>query len=325
MKILVVGAGAIGGYYGARLIQAGADVTFLVRPKRAAALAERGLQVHSPLGDFAGPVRTIDAASLRPDYDLILLSCKAYDLDAALDDIEGAVGEQAPTENTGMAGPRTADPHILPFLNGVGVYDQLDARYGKDRVIGGVSYIATMLDAQGSIRHLANTDVVIVGARTDAATRKAEAFHALITQSPGVRTLSTDIEQALWNKWMMLACGALMNCLMRGTIGDILGTQDGARLMHQAIAECLSVAKAEGHPLPREEVRKLEERLLDVNSKWAASMMRDIAQDAPRLESQAIVGDLITRATRHGIDVPLIRASYCHLQVYARQQAAPVS
>ncbi|WP_233237894.1 ketopantoate reductase family protein [Bordetella sp. LUAb4] len=308
MKILVVGAGAIGGYYGARLIQAGADVTFLVRPKRAAALAERGLQVHSPLGDFSGHVRSINAASLQPDYDLILLSCKAYDLDAALDDIQGAVGEHT--------------PHILPFLNGVGVYDQLDARYGKDRVIGGVSYIATMLDAQGDIRHLANTDVVIVGARTDAAAAKAQAFHTLIAQSPGVRTLSTDIEQALWNKWMMLACGALMNCLMRGTIGDILGTQDGARLMHQAIAECLSVAKAEGHPISREEVRKLEERLLDVNSKWAASMMRDIAQGAPRLESQAIVGDLITRATRHDIDVPLIRASYCHLQVYARQQAA---
>lgn len=310
MKILVVGAGAIGGYYGARLIQAGADVTFLVRPKRAAALAERGLRVHSPLGDFSGPVRTINAASLQPDYDLVLLSCKAYDLDAALDDIQAAVGERT---------------RILPFLNGLGVYDQLDARYGKDRVIGGVSYIATMLDAQGDIRHLAATDVVIVGARSAAGAATAQAFHALVTQSPGARTLATDIEQALWNKWMMLACGALMNCLMRGTIGDILATQDGARLMHQAIAECLSVAKAEGHPLSRDEVRKLEERLLDVNSKWAASMMRDISQDAPRLESAAIVGDLITRATRHDIDVPLIRASYCHLQVYARQHAATAS
>ncbi|OWT80801.1 MULTISPECIES: 2-dehydropantoate 2-reductase [unclassified Achromobacter] len=319
MKILVVGAGAIGGYYGARLIQAGADVTFLVRPKRAAALAERGLRVHSPLGDFSGQVRTITASALQPDYDLVLLSCKTYDLDAALDDIQGAFGERTPTDGSRAAGPRTAAPYILPFLNGLGVYDQLDARYGKDRIIGGASYIATMLDAQGDIRHLANTDVVIVGARSEAGATTAQAFHALITQSPGMRSLATDIEQALWNKWMMLACGALMNCLMRGTIGDILATQDGARLMHQAIAECLSVAQAEGHPLSREEVRKLEERLLDVNSKWAASMMRDISQDAPRLESAAIVGDLITRATRHGIDVPLIRASYCHLQVYARQ------
>ncbi|MFC4276635.1 2-dehydropantoate 2-reductase [Achromobacter aloeverae] len=310
MKILVVGAGAIGGYYGARLIQAGADVTFLVRPARADLLARQGLRVHSPLGDFSAPVHAITRAALRPEYDLVVLGCKAYDLPAALDDIQPAIGAQT---------------RILPFLNGLGAYDQLDARYGRDRVIGGVSYIATMLDAQGAVRHLAATDVVIVGARTQAGAGAAQRFHALISSSQGVRTLSVDIMQALWNKWVMLASGALMNCLMRGTIGDILSTQDGARLMHQAIAESLSVARAEGHPLPEEDVRKLEARLLDVDSTWAASMMRDIANGAPRLESQAIVGDLIARAERHGIDVPLIRASYCHLQVYARQRANAVS
>ncbi|ALM82418.1 2-dehydropantoate 2-reductase [Bordetella sp. N] len=310
MKILVVGAGAIGGYYGARLIQAGADVTFLVRPKRAELLAAQGLRVHSPLGDFSGQVPTVTAAALTPIYDLILLSCKTYDLDAALQDIDPAVG------------PHTC---ILPFLNGLGVYDQLDSRYGKDRVIGGVSYIATMLDAQGEIRHLANTDVVIVGGRGEANSALAERFHALVAQSSGVRTLSANIEQALWNKWMMLAAGALMNCLMRGTIADILATQDGAGLMHQAIGECLAIARAEGHALAPDDVRKLEERLLDVNSQWAASMMRDIAQGAPRLESAAIVGDLITRAARHDIDVPLIRASYCHLQVYARRHGMAAS
>lgn len=305
MKILIVGAGAIGGYYGARLLEAGADVTFLVRPRRAAQLREQGLQVKSELGDFTGPVRTVQSAGLAAGYDLVLLSSKTYDLDAALRDI-------APAMDNSTA--------ILPFLNGMSVYDTLDARYGRDRVLGGVAVIATMLAQDGSIRHLGTQDIVQVGARSQAAHPLAQAFHALISQSPGNRVLSPDIEHALWVKWTMLASGALMNCLMRGTLADILSTRDGRALMKQAMAECLAVAAAEGHVLSGDDVQRLETRLLDATSTWAASMMRDIAQGAPRLEADAIVGDLIVRAERHGVEVPLIRTSYCHLQVYAHQR-----
>jgi 2-dehydropantoate 2-reductase len=120
----------------------------------------------------------------------------------------------------------------------------------------------------------------------------------------------------------MLASGALMNCLMRGTIADILSTRDGRALMTQAMEECLSVAAAEGHALSDEDKQRLGARLLDATSTWAASMMRDIAQGAQQLEADAIVGDMIVRAERHGLAVPLVRASYCNLQVYARQRQA---
>jgi len=305
MKILVVGAGAIGGYYGARLIQAGADVTFLVRAKRAAALAADGLQVRSELGDFHAPVNTVLREDLKPVYDLILLSCKTYDLHAAMDDITPAVG------------PTTA---ILPFLNGLWVYEQLDARFGRARVLGGVSYIATMLDSAGVIQHFGPTDVVVVGDRSATPRQLAANFHALISQSAGARSLSTQATHALWNKWVMLSTGAVMTCLMRGNVADILATQDGEALMRQALAESLAVAEAEGHALSPEEVKNIEARLLDTKSGWAASMMRDIAQQAPRLEADAIVGDMIVRAERHQLAVPMFRVAYCHLQVYARQQ-----
>ncbi|NIG77919.1 2-dehydropantoate 2-reductase [Klebsiella sp. Ap-873] len=304
MKILVVGAGAIGGYYGARLIQAGADVTFLVRPKRAELLAKQGLRLESSLGDFNAPVNTVTRDSLRPDYDLILLSCKTYDLQAAIEDITPAVG------------PSTA---ILPFLNGLSVYDELDARFGRDRVLGGAAYIATTLNANGEIKQMGAADQVVVGARSPATLDVAKAVYALLASSAGGRALSDNIMQALWNKWVMLASGALMNCLMRGTVGDIMATQDGETLMKQAISESLSVAAAEGYALPQEEITSIETRLLDPQSAWAASMRRDIASNAPRLEGDAIVGDMITRATRHGLNVPLYRAAYCHLQVYAHQ------
>jgi len=306
MKILVVGAGAIGGYYGARLIQAGADVTFLVRPKRAALLAANGLQVTSEWGDFNGPVNTVQREDLQPIYDLILLSCKTYDLADAIEDIDPAVG------------PKTA---ILPFLNGLSVYDQLDARFGRDQVLGGVSYIATLLDNNGVIRHLIPADIVTFGARSSAHRPLVDDFYALISQSPGSRNLSLNISQALWNKWVMLATGALMNCLMRGSISDILSTDDGETLMRQALAESLSVAAKEGFILAPDEIQRIEARLLDTQSAWSASMMRDITQNAAKLEADAIVGDMIVRAKRHGLAVPLYRAAYCHLQVYAHQHA----
>lgn len=305
MKILVVGAGAIGGYYGARLVQAGADVTFLVRAKRAAALAADGLHVRSELGDFHAPVNTALRENLKPGYDLILLSCKTYDLPTAIEDIAPAVG------------PATA---ILPFLNGLSVYELLDARFGRSRVLGGVSYIATQLDSAGVIQHFGPTDVVVVGERSPETRQQAADFHALIAQSAGARSLSPQITHALWNKWVMLGTGALMTCLMRGTVAEILATQEGEALMRQALAESLSVAAAEENALAPEEIQRIEARLLDANSAWAASMMRDIAQQAPRLEAQAIVGDMIVRAERHGLAVPLFRVGYCHLQVYARQQ-----
>lgn len=312
MKILVVGAGAIGGYYGARLLQAGADVTFLVRPGRAAALAADGLRVRSPLGDFDGPVVTVARDGLAADYDLVLLSCKAFDLEAALEDIGPAMQGRAA---------------VLPFLNGLAVYDRLDARFGRDRVLGGAAYVAVILDPQGVVCHLSDADVVIVGARSDAAAAAAaataRAFHGLIARSPGERTLSTDMEQALWNKWVMLATGALMTCLMRGTVGAILATRDGEALMKQALAECLAVAAAEGMRLPAPDVQRLQARLLDRQSGWAASMMRDIAQGAGRIEAQAIVGDMCARAQRHGVDAVLLRTAYCHLQVYEASVSGP--
>jgi 2-dehydropantoate 2-reductase len=150
MKILVLGAGAMGGYYGARLIEAGADVTFLVRPGRAQALEREGLAVRSELGDFHRPVRTVQAGEVDAQYDLVLLACKAYDLDDAIAAISPAVGR-------GTA--------ILPLLNGLSAYDRLDHRFGRERVLGGVSYIATTLAADGTVLHAGRMDRLVVGPR----------------------------------------------------------------------------------------------------------------------------------------------------------------
>ncbi|QQX86606.1 2-dehydropantoate 2-reductase [Cupriavidus necator] len=305
MKILVLGAGAIGGYYGARLIEAGADVTFLVRAARATRLAESGLIVRSELGEFRQSVKTVVSATVRPEYDLILLTCKGYDLELAMDAIAPAVGP---------------DTGILPFLNGVSVYDRLDARFGRRRVLGGVARIATMLERDGAIAHYGSLDSVTVGARNPSQQQQVEELHAIFAQTPSSCAISDNIEQALWDKWMMIASAALMTCLMRGTVAEICRTQDGKALMNRAMAECAGVAAKEGYPLPEPVRAQMEARLLDASLNWMASMARDIALGASRLESDNIVGDLVRRAKAFGLDAPIAQAAYCHLQVYEAKQ-----
>lgn len=305
MKTLVLGAGAIGGYYGARLMEAGADVSFLVRPRRAAHLAAQGLVVRSDLGSVRAPVKTVEHAQSSDSYDLVLLACKGYDLESAMDAI-------APAAGNGAA--------VLPLLNGLSAYDKLDARFDRDNVLGGVAYIATMLEKGGDIVHYGANDKFVVGARTEAKRGLARQLHSLMAKSPGVRSLSEAIDQELWDKWVMLASGAAMTCLMRGTVGDIMRTDAGQALMSQAMGECRAVASASGQALSDETVKQMEARLLDKTSEWAASMMRDIAQGATRLEAADIVGDMIRRAGDLGQDVSLLRAAYCHLQVYEAQQ-----
>ncbi|MEM5425256.1 ketopantoate reductase family protein [Paraburkholderia ferrariae] len=305
MKILVLGAGGMGGYYGARLIEAGGDVTFLVRPARADSLAQQGLRIRSELGDFCRPVKTVVAGDMDSSYDLVLLTCKTYDLDSAMDNIAPAAEGRA---------------RILPLLNGLSAYDYLDKRFGKRRVLGGVSYIATTLTADGSILHTGRADKLVLGARTTEQDALVTDIHALLSRAAGVRELSTSIEQELWNKWVMIAAGALMTCLMRGTVGDILKARDGRRLMEQAIDECSAVAALCGHTLPEQVSADMRSRLMDDTSSWEASMMRDIAQGAHRIEADAIVGDLIARVAHTGRDLPLSRIAHCHLQVYQGRQ-----
>lgn len=301
MKILILGAGAIGAYYGARLIEAGADVTFLVRPKRAEALAASGMTVRSELGNFDGPVQTVLEADVKPEYDLVLLACKTYDLDAAMQTIASAVGETTV---------------ILPFLNGMLAYDKLDARFGRRRIAGGIAYVATMMEPSGTIRHLGKNDAVIVGSRSDEQEASVSAFSGLIARTHGLRRRSANIEQELWDKWVMIASGAMMTTLMRAPVGSIVKTSHGSELMRQAMNECRAVADHAGHATPPESVARMENLLLDPHSTWLASMMRDISQGAARLEHDDIVGDIIDRSARSGLAAPLARIAYCHLQAY---------
>jgi 2-dehydropantoate 2-reductase len=310
MRILVVGAGAIGGYFGGRLIEAGRDVTFLVRPRRAAELASTGLTIKSAAGNLTVPAPpTILADKLKDHFDLILLSCKAYDLDGAIDSFAPAVG------------PATA---ILPLLNGMRHLDILEARCGGQAVLGGQCYIAATLDENRAIVHL-NTDHELSFGERDG--NRSDRIGAIAGEMAGVlfkARASEQILQEMWEKWVFLATLAGGTCLMRATIGDIVASPGGRDFMLGLLAECGTVAQANRHPPRTAVMDRFRAALTAPSSSLTASMLRDIERRAP-IEADHIVGDLIRRGGEDGGrsgGMPLLRLAFTHLKAYEARARA---
>jgi 2-dehydropantoate 2-reductase len=303
MRILILGTGATGGYYGARLLAAGRDVTFLVRPRSAQQFAERGLRVVSPHGDlFIQSPAIILTQDIREPYDLILLSCKAYDLDAAMDSIAPAVGP---------------DTLILPMLNGMAHMAALDARFGAEHVLGGACFISATRDADGTIRHLNDLAEIVYGDRFTPTSPQLEAVQAALDHANFNALLRPNILQRMWDKWGFLATAAGITCLMRATIGDIAAADPTVAL--RLYAECTSVASAEGYPPSAKVVERESARLSQPGSLFTASMLRDLEDGSP-VESQQILGDLLEYARKHLLTTPILEIAFTHVRCYEERR-----
>ena len=308
MRILIVGAGALGGYFGARLLAAGRDVTFLVRPRRPAQLASAGRRIESPSGDLhldAPP--TVTAAELNGPYDLILLSCKAHDLSVAMDDFAAAVG------------PETA---ILPLLNGLAHMDALAARFGPQHLLGGLSNISATLTPEGTIRHLGNAHRLAFGDPTQApdtpAGPRLQAIAKTLAHANFDDDLSPRILQEMWIKWVSIATYAGITCLMRAAIGDIVAA-GGLPVAQALLAECASVATAEGYPPAPGDLDYAANMISRAGSLFTASMLRDLEAGAP-VECRQILGDLLERAQHHRLATPVLAVAHAHVRSYEERR-----
>jgi len=308
MRILVLGAGGIGGYFGARIHAAGSDVTFLVRPARAAQLRENGLKVFSPFGDLQIAPKVLTRDTLNESFEVVILSCKAYDLDSAMDAIAPAVGERSV---------------ILPLLNGVRHIDTLTARFGTAHVLGGVAFISVMLAANGEIRHLNKRHGFVTGALTTPPSPWLPPLAALLAASGIEFTLADNIEQAMWDKVVFLATLAGSTCLMRASIGDILNTLTGPDYITGLLTECAETAATCGHPVAAAQLVTYREQLSEPGSVLMASMLRDVERGG-ETEADHILGDLVSRAQTKGVATPLLRLAYSHLQAYAARRKASI-
>src|SRR5262245_33573070 len=303
MRILVVGAGSIGGYFGGRLLEAGRDVTFLVRARRAGELARTGLVIRSPVGDVNLPAPpTVAAERLSEPFDLVLLSCKAYDL-------AGAIGSFAPA-----VGPDTA---TLPLLNGMRHLDLLDARFGAEHVLGGQCLISAALDPEGRILHLNETHMLSFGERDGARSRRIEAIAAELSGARFEARLSQRILPEMWEKWVFIATGAGLTCLLRASIGDIVAA-GAADLATALLEECAAIAAQQGFA-PSEAARS-RAMFTAAGSALTASMLRDIERGAP-IEAEHVVGDLLRRGDKETEASSLLRTAYLHLKAYEARRA----
>jgi 2-dehydropantoate 2-reductase len=305
MRILVVGAGAIGGYFGGRMLQAGRDVTFLVRPRRAAELANAGLVIKSPSGDVTLPdPPTVQANALAEKFDVVLLSCKAFDLEDAMKSFAPAVG------------PRTS---IIPLLNGMRHLDTLDDKFGPEGVLGGLCAIAATLNEHREVVQLAPMQSLNFGERDGKLSDRVKAIAEVMESGKFGAAASEHIIRDMWEKWVFLASLAAATCLMRTAVGNILAAPGGKDFMLGLLDECSAVATAEGHPPSGPFFERVRGMLTAEGSQITASMFRDIRAGAP-VEADHVIGDLIRRGDAAKVPVPRLRTAYTHLKAYEIQR-----
>jgi 2-dehydropantoate 2-reductase len=300
MKILVVGAGAVGGYYGARLAQAGRDVTFLVRPSRAQHLRSEGLHILSPHGDLTLQPQTITAEDLHTPFDIVFLSVKATALDQAIEDMAPAVGP---------------DTMIYPVLNGMRHIETLTRRFGERPILGGVCMVAADLDEQGRIVQMNPMQKLIYGELNGEVTSRIRLFDETLRNSGFDTELSTNITYAMWQKWVMIASLGLVTCLLNAPIGEINAVSYGDETALRAVEECAAVAAACGFPPSQPLLEDIRKRGTTKGSTLTSSMYRDLQRGAP-VEVDTILGDLLDHGRSHQVDTPLLQAGCIRLRIY---------
>ena len=307
MKILVLGAGGIGGYFGGRLMQGGADVTFLVRPRRREQIAADALRIESPLGNAVLQAKTVVAEEVQPSYDLVMFTCKAYDLESAMDAVAPA-----------MQGKCT----LLPLLNGLAHFERLDARFGRENVLGGTAHINTTLRRDGVVVHGDPLQRIVYGERSGGRSPRVEAIAQAFAKTVIDAKLSEDIEQDLWEKIIFLSALASTTCLFRANVREINAAPGGSDAMRRAYAANAEVMRREGKREPRAGAMKAAlERLTDPSGLWSASMLRDL-EAGGKVEADPIVGWMLDRARKHGVDDTILSMAYTHLKAYeARREA----
>jgi 2-dehydropantoate 2-reductase len=306
VKVLVLGAGGLGGYFGGRRAQGGADVTFLVRPRRRDQNVRDGLVIESPAGNARIDAKTVLADELRPGYDWVLLTCKAYDLPSAIDAIAPAMDGRCA---------------VLPVLNGMAHFDELDRRFGRGQVLGGTAHINAVLRRDGVVWNGDALQRIIFGERDRSKSARAGAIADAFAKTVVDWRLSEDIEQDLWEKVAFLCALASVTCLFRANVGEIMAAPGGREAMERALAANILIATREGFPPRSGSIERARERLTDPKGDWTSSMLRDLEAGGPT-EADHIVGWMLGKARRHGVDDTILALAYAHLKAYDVRRAA---
>jgi 2-dehydropantoate 2-reductase len=304
MRLLVLGAGALGGYFGGRALERGLDVTFLVRPGRAAQLARDGLRVESPLGDIGRPVTTTDRAG--PGFDVVLLTCKAYDLDSAIEAVRPAV---------------EAGACVLPILNGMAHLDRLNAAFGRERVWGGLAKCAATLTPEGVVKHLGDWRWLTFGEQDGRMDGRAAALAEALGKTRGLEAEAVpDIQRRMWEKLVHLGTVAAGTVLMRASVGEIVRA-GGRDFLLTLLERNAAIAAANGHVMTPAFMESYRAMFSDATSAYTASMLRDL-EAGGRTEAEHILAWLLDAARQAGVPDDIHAMSVLHARAYDQRREA---
>jgi len=308
MRFLVLGAGALGGLFGGRLLNGGADVTFLVRPRRAEQLKRDGLIVKTLDGELRTPVKIVQQGQIDDPFDVILLCCKAYDLDDAMNAIAPAMGEQSV---------------VVPVLNGIGHIDLLKERFGPARVLGGLTNINAALLADGTIQQTpgVRVNMNLIGELDGHKSSRCEAIKGALDAGGIPAEVVDNVIARMWNKFFGWACIATISSVTRAPTGMTAQSAIGPSFVSAVIDECAKIFLAEGYPPPPEFLDVLRGVLSQTRTDSRVSILIDM-DGGRRTEGEQTIGDLVARAAKRGIAVPILTAALCNLQVYEINRTA---
>jgi 2-dehydropantoate 2-reductase len=306
VRTLFVGAGATGGYFGGRLAAAGKDVTFLVRPGRAATLRRRGLRIISPGSETVEvQPRLITADRVDGPYDLVVIAVKSYFFEQAMIDLAPAVG------------PSTV---VVPLLNGMRHVDELVGAFGPERAWGGLCFIQATLDADGDVLRTGAMHRLGYGPLDGSEDPRLPAVTEALTGEEFDSNPSRTIVADMWEKWQYLASMGAITTLMGGSVADVNAAPGGAEFADRIVAEAIAVLTAAGHE-PRSGALALLRDDAHATRALTTSMYRDMTAGLP-VEADAVIGDFVNEAGKAGVPAPMFAAAYTNLCVYSARRSA---
>ena len=301
MRIAVIGAGGVGGGFGAALAQAGADVTFLARGAHLAAMKGEGLKVNGPRGDMhLKPTRATDDPAEIGKVDVVLFCVKLWDVESAGAQIKPLIG------------PDTA---VIPLQNGIDAPERLVPILGANAVMGGVAQISASIVAPGVIQQVGTFMRMIFGELDGKPSKRAEEFLALCLKAGFDATLSEQILTELWMKFILLAANASIMALARQPIGKVRDDPDLRAIFIAAYQEAIDVGRASGVALPADAL----ERILEFTGHAPPAMKPSMALDLERgnrLELPWLGGKVAELGLKLGVPTPTHRTMYALLKPY---------
>ena len=301
MKILVLGAGGIGGYFGARLVEKGEDVVFLVREKRKQELERNGMVIKSTKGDFSFQPQLITKDQTGDSiFDLVLFSTKSYHLTQAIEDLKPFIGE---------------DTVIIPLLNGISHLDQLKEAYGAEHVIGGLCQIETTLNDSGEVVHTSPFDKLVFGELNEKKSDRIDKIAATFSNTKAEFILSEQILQDMWHKYLRITILSGLTTLMRSPIGPIRDSDNGMTFIAELYEEVTTIMRMNQAPIADEVEEEQLNSIMTLSYDFKTSMQRDMEKGS-LIEGDHIQGYLLKLADNAKLEAPYLKAIYQNLKVY---------